>query len=134
LLDAGPYRLEGGGITSWFILPLGLMDGGGWKSQRYSARRGVVGDERARVRDEIGMAATTITIFVILRTQHPFPQNDTHLRLAHPRKRRSRAGLGQLLVLGMPTFGDKEGLGDRKGTSIGARLNKDYLNTALIAV
>ena len=28
LLDAGPYRLEGGGITSGFILPLGLMDGG----------------------------------------------------------------------------------------------------------
>jgi hypothetical protein len=45
LLDAGPYRLEGGGITSGFILPVGLMDGGGRKSRRESARRGVVGDE-----------------------------------------------------------------------------------------
>ena len=28
LLDAGPYRLEGGGVTSsGYILPLGLMDG-----------------------------------------------------------------------------------------------------------
>jgi len=26
LLDAGPYRLEGGGVTGGFILPLGLMD------------------------------------------------------------------------------------------------------------
>ena len=30
LLDAGPYRLEGGGVTSGFILPLGLetVEGG----------------------------------------------------------------------------------------------------------
>ena len=33
-LDAGPYRLEGGGVTSEFILPLGLMDGAGGKSYR----------------------------------------------------------------------------------------------------
>ncbi len=45
LLDAGPYRLEGGGITSGFILPLRLMDKGGRKSQRERAKRGVVGDE-----------------------------------------------------------------------------------------
>jgi hypothetical protein len=25
LLEVGPYRLEGGGITSGFMLPLGLM-------------------------------------------------------------------------------------------------------------
>ena len=31
LLDAGLYRVEGGGVTSGFILPLGLMDGGGRK-------------------------------------------------------------------------------------------------------
>ncbi len=34
LLDAGPYRLEGGGVRSGLILLVGLMDGGGWKSQR----------------------------------------------------------------------------------------------------
>ena len=45
LLDAGPYRLEGGGITSGFILPLRLMDKRGRKSQRERAKRGVVGDE-----------------------------------------------------------------------------------------
>jgi hypothetical protein len=33
LLDAGPYRMEGG-VTSRFILPLKLMDGGGRKSER----------------------------------------------------------------------------------------------------
>jgi hypothetical protein len=51
LLDAGPYRLEGGERTSGFILPLGLTDGGTgrWKSQRYSARRGVIGRKCARV-------------------------------------------------------------------------------------
>jgi hypothetical protein len=37
-LDAGPYRLEGEGVTSELILPLGLMDGG--KSQRVQAGRG----------------------------------------------------------------------------------------------
>lgn len=26
--DAGPYRLEGGGVRSGLILPLGLMEGG----------------------------------------------------------------------------------------------------------
>ncbi len=31
-LGAGPYRLEGGGVTSGFILPLGLMDGSGRKT------------------------------------------------------------------------------------------------------
>ena len=53
LLDEEPYRLEGGGGTSGFILPLGWMDEGGWKSQRHSARRGVMGHECARVWDEI---------------------------------------------------------------------------------
>lgn len=34
LLDAGPYRLEGRGVTSRLILLLGLMGGSGRKSQR----------------------------------------------------------------------------------------------------
>jgi hypothetical protein len=33
LVDAGPYRLEGG-VTSGFILPLGLIDGGGRKQRQ----------------------------------------------------------------------------------------------------
>jgi hypothetical protein len=33
LLDAGPYRLEGGGVRRVYIAA-GLMDGGRWKSQR----------------------------------------------------------------------------------------------------
>jgi hypothetical protein len=45
LLDAKPYRLEEGAVTSGFVLPPGLMNKGGRKSQRCSARRGVVGDE-----------------------------------------------------------------------------------------
>ncbi len=43
LLDAGPYRLEGGGVTSGFILPLGLIDGGGQNG---------VGDEGASLGKE----------------------------------------------------------------------------------
>jgi len=39
LLDAGPYRLEAGGVTSGLILPLGLMMDGG-ESQRVQAGRG----------------------------------------------------------------------------------------------
>lgn len=45
LLDAGLYQLEGGGITSGFIIPLRLMEEGGRKSQRERAKHGVVGDE-----------------------------------------------------------------------------------------
>ena len=45
LLDVGPYQLEGGGITSGFILPLRLMDEGGRKSQRERAKCEVVSDE-----------------------------------------------------------------------------------------
>jgi hypothetical protein len=30
LLDAGPYRLEGGGGRRWFILPLFQTAEGGW--------------------------------------------------------------------------------------------------------
>jgi hypothetical protein len=34
LLNAKPYRLDKGGVTSRFILPPGLIDEGGRKSQR----------------------------------------------------------------------------------------------------
>jgi hypothetical protein len=40
LLDAGPYRLEGGGVTNGLILPLGLMDRG--KSLNGASRTRVV--------------------------------------------------------------------------------------------
>jgi hypothetical protein len=36
LLDAGPYRLEGGGATSGFILPLGV-DGRRWMEESEGA-------------------------------------------------------------------------------------------------
>ena len=56
LLDAGPYRLEGGGITSGLILPLGLMDGG----KRVQAGRGWCAMNALEFWD----AAATIAIFV----------------------------------------------------------------------
>ena len=59
-LDAGPYRLEGRGVTSGLILPLGLMDGG--KSQRVQAGRGWWAINALEFWD----AAATIAIFVIL--------------------------------------------------------------------
>jgi hypothetical protein len=88
LLDAGPYRVEGGGVTSGFVLPLGLMDGRRWKSQRVQVER-----VWAMNALEFWDAAATI----VLR----------NLRLAY-RERRSQAGLGQLCC--WPTFGSREGL------------------------
>jgi hypothetical protein len=57
LLYAGPYRLEGGGVRSGFILPLGLMDGG----KRVQAGRGWCAMNALEFWD----AAATITILVI---------------------------------------------------------------------
>jgi hypothetical protein len=52
-----------------------------------------------------------------------FPRNHSNLRLIYPRKRKSRAGLGQL---GIPTPGDKESLGIARqialGISVGAKI------------
>lgn len=77
LFDTGASRLKGGGVTSGVILPLGLIDGDGRKSQA----------QTARVWDKIWQRQPLLILnIVISRKQHRVLRNYLHLRLPHPKK------------------------------------------------